>query len=175
MCLAISNNLLLLLYDAPKRIFSTNSRSSGQPKNDAKTLFSTLHPLSMVIFATATVLAFVLLRNSRLQLPLLYTAWSNAYSEIGPKVRCDVSRLLARKFTNRIHSRKPASLNHPIQIYLYIQVKVFKQQLTQSRRYFSHKHEEHTHAMRKLAPVPVLQHCAPRPGRSPHSPNSTPT
>ena len=26
---------------------------------------STLHPLSMVIFATATVLAFVLLRNSR--------------------------------------------------------------------------------------------------------------
>ena len=46
--------------------FSTNSRSSGQPKNDAKTLFSpTLHPLSTVIFATATILAFVLLRNSR--------------------------------------------------------------------------------------------------------------
>ena len=45
--------------------FSTNSRSSGQPKNDAKTLFSTLHPLSTVIFATATVLAFVLLRDSR--------------------------------------------------------------------------------------------------------------
>ena len=43
-----------------------NSRSSGQPKNDAKTLFfSTLHPLSTVIFATATVLAFVLLRDSR--------------------------------------------------------------------------------------------------------------
>ena len=35
-------------------------------KNDAKTLFSpTLHPLYTVIFATATVLAFVLLRNSR--------------------------------------------------------------------------------------------------------------
>ena len=66
MCLEISNNLLLLLWDAPKRIFSTNSRSSGQPKNDAKTLFfPTLHPLSTVIFATATVLAFVLLRDSR--------------------------------------------------------------------------------------------------------------
>ena len=39
------------------------SRSSGQPKNDAKTLF--LHPPSPVFFATATVLAFVLLRNSR--------------------------------------------------------------------------------------------------------------
>ena len=35
-------------------------------KNDGKTLFfPTLHPLSTVIFATATVLAFVLLRNSR--------------------------------------------------------------------------------------------------------------
>ena len=34
-------------------------------KKHAKTLFSTLHPLSTLIFATATVLAFVLLRNSR--------------------------------------------------------------------------------------------------------------
>ena len=34
-------------------------------KNDTKTLFPTLHPLSMVIFATATVLTFVLLRDSR--------------------------------------------------------------------------------------------------------------
>ena len=33
------------------------------PQN-ARTIFSTLHPLSTVIFATATVLAFVLLRNS---------------------------------------------------------------------------------------------------------------
>ena len=52
--------------------------------------FSGLHLLSLVIFATATVLAFVLLCNSSfvilVQLPLLYTAWSNAYSEIGPEV-----------------------------------------------------------------------------------------
>ena len=33
--------------------------------------FSTLHPLSTVIFATATVLAFVLLRNSRFNFHLL--------------------------------------------------------------------------------------------------------
>ena len=66
MCLATSNNLLLVLQDAPKGFFSTKPRSSGQPKNDAMTLFSpTLHPLSPVIFATATVVAFVLLRNSR--------------------------------------------------------------------------------------------------------------
>ena len=37
-----------------------------------------------------------------------------AYSEIGPEVRCDLSRLLSRKITKRIHSSKPASLNRPI-------------------------------------------------------------
>ena len=37
-------------------------------KNDAKTLFSTFHPLSTVIFATATVLAFVLLRDSMMMM-----------------------------------------------------------------------------------------------------------
>ena len=65
MCLATSNNLLLVLQDAPKHIFSMNLQSSGQPKNDAKTLFFTLHPLSTVIFATATVLTFVLRHDSR--------------------------------------------------------------------------------------------------------------
>ena len=45
--------------------FSTKLRSSGHPKNDAKTL--SFHPPSPFhgIFATATVLAFVLLPNSR--------------------------------------------------------------------------------------------------------------
>ena len=45
--------------------FSTNSQSSGQPKNYQTLFFPTLHPLSMVVFATAAVLAFVLLHNSR--------------------------------------------------------------------------------------------------------------
>jgi len=40
-------------------------KACSQPKNGTKTLFPTLHPLSMVIFATATVLAFVLLCDSR--------------------------------------------------------------------------------------------------------------
>ena len=40
-----------------------------------------------------------------------YTAWSNAYTETGPKVTL---RLLARKITKGIHSCKPASLNRPI-------------------------------------------------------------
>ena len=45
---------------------------------------------------------------------MLYTGWSNAYSEIGPEVRCDLSRHLARKITKRIHSNKPVSLNRPV-------------------------------------------------------------
>ena len=44
----------------PNVFLSANSRSSGQQKNDTKTLFSTLHPLSPLIFATATLVAFVL-------------------------------------------------------------------------------------------------------------------
>ena len=53
----------------------TNSRSSGQPKNGLKDtffFFSTLRPLFPVVFATATVVAFVLLRNSRFNF-LCYT------------------------------------------------------------------------------------------------------
>ena len=65
MCLEISNNLLLVLEDAPKRIFSMNSRVLVSQKMTQRHFFPTLHPLSTVIFATAIVLAFVLLRNSR--------------------------------------------------------------------------------------------------------------
>ena len=56
-------------------------------KRRKNTFPPTLHPLSQVIYATATVVAFVLLRSPKFNLvPLLYTAWSNAYSEIGPEV-----------------------------------------------------------------------------------------
>ena len=47
--------------------------------------FSTLHSVFPVIFAAATVLAFycfTILGSAS----ILYTAWSNAYSEIGPEV-----------------------------------------------------------------------------------------
>ena len=61
MCLAINKNLLLVLYDAPKRILCTNSRSFGQPKNDAKTLY-----FHAILGSTSTVIHSVkqrLLRN----------------------------------------------------------------------------------------------------------------
>ena len=106
----------------------TNSRSFGQPKNDANTLFfPTLHPLSLVIFATATVLAFVLLHKSRFLLQLLYIAWSSAYSEIGPEVTLrhlatSLRERLQRAFTraNELHwtaqytrlSQRPCSYLH---------------------------------------------------------------
>ena len=65
MCLEISNNLLLDLYDAPKCIFFYELTIFWAAKQRCKDSFSTLNPLSMVIFATATVLACVLLCNSR--------------------------------------------------------------------------------------------------------------
>ena len=64
MCLEISNNLLLVLWDAPKRIFLRTRDLLISPKTTQTHFLFTLHPLSTVIFATATVLAFVLLRNS---------------------------------------------------------------------------------------------------------------
>ena len=103
----------------PKCIFSTNSQSSGQPNNDTKTLFS--HPPSPFHgnFCNCNSIGICTASRFYVQLPLLYTAWSNAYSEIGPEVRCDLLRLLAQKITKRIHSSKPASLNRPIHTHMY--------------------------------------------------------
>ena len=104
MCLAISNNLFLMLQDAPKCISSTNSRS-GQPKNDAKTLFSH-HPSPFHSnFYNCNSIGICTALRFQVQLPL---------SEIGPEVCCDLLRLLAQKITKHVHSSKPASLNHPI-------------------------------------------------------------
>ena len=73
---------------------------------------STFHPLSPVIFATATVMAFVPLSQFQVQLPLLYTAWSNAYPEIGPEVTL---RPLATSCTKdyKGHSRVQTSFTEP--------------------------------------------------------------
>ena len=83
-------------------------------KRRKDTFFPTLHPLFPVIFATASVVAFVLLCNSRFNfhcytqretMPAQKSAWKWHY---------DFSRLLAWKITKGIHSCKPASLNHPV-------------------------------------------------------------
>ena len=69
---------------------------------------------TMVIFATATVLAFVLLRNSRFSFHCYTQCEALPTHNLARKWCCDLLRLLARKITNSIHSCKPASLNHPI-------------------------------------------------------------
>ena len=69
MCLATSNNLLVLLQDATKRIFFLRTRDLlVSQKTTQRHFCSTIHPLFTVIFAAATVLAFVLLRDSRFNL-----------------------------------------------------------------------------------------------------------
>ena len=78
-------------YRMPQNtFFSTNSRSSGQPKNDAKTLFSVLHPLSAVIFVTATVVEFVLLRNSRFSFHCCTQREAKPTQKSARKRRCDL-------------------------------------------------------------------------------------
>ena len=115
MCLATSNNLLLVLWDTPKRIFFTKSRSSGQlQKKTQRHFFPALHPLSPIICATATVLAFVLLRNSRFNFHFYTQREATPTQKSAGKWRCDLSWLLARKITKGIHSCEAASLNRPI-------------------------------------------------------------
>ena len=61
-------------------------------EEDAKTLFPTIHPFSPVIFATATVVAFVLLSNSRFSSHGYTQREATPYSEVGPEMTL---RLLA--------------------------------------------------------------------------------
>ena len=77
--------------------------------------FSTLHPLSRVIFATATVVAFVLLHNSRFNFRCCPQRGATPTQKLAWKWRCDLSRLLAR-ITKGINSCKPALLNRPVGI-----------------------------------------------------------
>ena len=76
--------------------------------------FSTLPPLSLVNFATATVVAFALLHTSRFNFHCYTQCEAVPAQKSAWKWCCDLSQLLARKITKGIHSRKPASLNLPI-------------------------------------------------------------
>ena len=73
----------------------------------------TLHHFSPVIFATATVMAFVLLCNSRFNFRC-HTHCEATPTEKLARSDWDLSWLLAWKITKGIHSCKPASLNCPI-------------------------------------------------------------
>ena len=80
-------------------------------KTRQRHFFSTLHPFSLVIFATATILAFVLLRNSRFHFHC-YTQHEAMPTQKSAQKWCrDLLQLLAQKITKG--SCKPASLNRP--------------------------------------------------------------
>ena len=64
--------------------------------------------------ATATVVAFVLLRNSMFNFHCYTQREATPTQKSARKWSCNLSRLLARKITKGIHSCKPASLNCPI-------------------------------------------------------------
>ena len=81
----------------PKTHFSMNSWSSGQPRNDAKTLV--FHPLSLVIFATTTVVAFVLLRNSRFNFHCYTQHEANPTQKSARKWCYGLLQLLVQKIT----------------------------------------------------------------------------
>ena len=92
-----------MLYDAPKRFFFLRTRDLlVSQKTTQRHFLSTLHPFSTVFFATATVSAFVLLRDSR------FNFYCYIQRETTPTQKS------ARKITKSIHSSKPASLNRPI-------------------------------------------------------------
>ena len=115
MCLATSNNLFLMLYGMPQNAFFPWTRHLLVSKKiTQRHFFSTLHPLSSVIFATATVVAFVLLRSSRFNFHCYTQREATPSQKLAWKWHCDLSRLLAWKITKGIHWCKPASLNRPI-------------------------------------------------------------
>ena len=71
--------------------------------------FSNLHPLSPVIFSTATVwhlYCFAILGYTQRE--------ATPTQKSARKWCCDLSRHLVRKITKSTHSCKPASLNRPI-------------------------------------------------------------
>ena len=102
-------------YRIPQNAFFLRTRDLlVSQKTTQRHFVSTLHHLSAVNFAAATVLAFVLLRNSRFNFHCFTQREATPTQKLARKQRCDLSRLLARKITKGIHSCKPASLNRPI-------------------------------------------------------------
>ena len=102
-------------------------------KQHKDTFFPTLQPLSPVTFATASVVAFVLLRNSRFNFCCYTHREATPTQKSARKWRCNLSRLLARKITKGIHSCKPASQNHPtdsvMKLYMKRSVYALKQNM----------------------------------------------
>ena len=102
------------------------------PKMTRRHFLSTLHPLFPVIFAIATVVAFVVLLivlfgSSRFNFHCYTQREATPTQKSARKWHCDLSQLLAQKITKGIHLCKPTSLNYPIVklrvgVYIYIYI-----------------------------------------------------
>ena len=75
--------------------------------------FFTLPPLSLVIFATTTVVAFILIHNYRFNFHCYTQCEAAPTQKLAQKWRCDLLQLLVRKIAKGIHLCKPVSLNRP--------------------------------------------------------------
>ena len=102
---------------AKKMHFRTSYSMGNKLLLVARHILSTLTPVSPVIFATATQVAFVLLRNSRFNFHCYTKHKVTPTQKSAQKWRCNLSWLLARKITKGIQSSKPASLNRPITLF----------------------------------------------------------
>ena len=110
MCLTTSNDLLLVLQDAKEKKIP---QTCNLLKNDADTFFHPPPPFPYN-FCKRNSNGICTASQAYIQLPLLHTAWSSAYSEIGPKVAAATfSWLLVWKIMKGIHLGKRASLNCP--------------------------------------------------------------
>ena len=115
MCQATSNNLLLCCRMPQNAFFPWTRDLQVSPKMTQTLFFFPCSiPFLWYFFATATVLAFVLLHNSRFSFHRYTQHEGTPSQKSARKWRCDLSWLLARKITKGIHLCKPASLNHPI-------------------------------------------------------------
>ena len=83
-------------------------------KTRCKDFFHLPFPFHSIFFANATVLAFVLLCNSRFNIHCDIQREAMPTQKSAQKWRYNLSRLLAWKITKSIHLCKPASLNCPV-------------------------------------------------------------
>ena len=118
-------------YRMPHNAFFLRTRDLlVSPKMTRRHFLSTLHPLFPVIFAIATVVAFVVLLivlfgSSRFNFHCYTQREATPTQKSARKWHCDLSQLLAQKITKGIHLCKPTSLNYPIVklrvgVYIYI-------------------------------------------------------
>ena len=103
-----------LCYRMPQNAFSPRNHGLlASQKMMQRPFFPNLHPLSPEMFATATLVAFVLLCNSRFNFHCYTQREATPTQKLAQKWRCDLLQLFAQKITKGIHSCKPASLNRP--------------------------------------------------------------